>query len=76
MEIKYKKGKWNQNADAPSRIQLNITKKLLTNSRDIVDEELQKTTAASTQLYFPQLDDSQSRIINFDPEEENNFVNQ
>uniref|UniRef100_A0A1B6E8Y4 RNA-directed DNA polymerase n=1 Tax=Clastoptera arizonana TaxID=38151 RepID=A0A1B6E8Y4_9HEMI len=69
-QIKYKKGKLNQNADALSRIQLNMTEKFQKPNQSNSNEDLQQTIAESTQLYFPELDDdSQSMIANIDVEE-------
>lgn len=55
-EVKYKKGKNNQNVDALSRIQLNITEKQLSVNNKNKEDEL-RTIEDSTKLYFPELDD-------------------
>lgn len=74
-EIKYKKGKSNKNADALSRIQLNITEQKV-NDQGPIDEELDKIIAEATKLHFPELRDNEtlfdaeSMIAHFDAEED------
>lgn len=76
-QIKYKKGKLNKNADALSRIQLNVMQKFQKSNQTNLDGDLQRTVAESTQLYFPELDgDNQSMIANFDAQEDMNTFDQ
>uniref|UniRef100_A0A1B6DI21 RNA-directed DNA polymerase n=1 Tax=Clastoptera arizonana TaxID=38151 RepID=A0A1B6DI21_9HEMI len=75
-EIKYKNGKLNKNADALSRIQLNITEKKIPYSKGSDEEEcdLDEIIKNATRLHFP--DEDQSMIVNYDAEEEDSRIHQ
>lgn len=72
-QIMYKKGKLNQNADALSRIQLNITDNSPKITDTTINEDSLHAISDSANLiskYFPELEENQSMIANLDETED------